>query len=95
MPNVLQRDGSKGVFVLWPKDWPVQWREPVGRRFQSKCDMLVGHCQCGRIHRLEDGDVRDQLEQHNCIVETHEEWRRRTEAERIEAMTKRGQLCKI
>jgi len=95
MPNVLQRDGSKGVFVLWPKDWPVQWREPVGRRFQSKCDMLVGHCQCGRVHRIEDEDIQGQLEEHESIVESHEEWRRRTEATRIEAMTKRGDICKI
>ena len=79
---VLERNGSKGVFVLWPKEWPKQWRDPVGRRYQSGCDMLIGHCQCGRIHREEDRDVQSHLEQHGVVIESHEAWRRRTLAER-------------
>jgi len=78
MPNVIQRDGCKGVFVLWPKDWPVQWRDPIGRRHSSKCDMLIGHCQCGRVHRVEDNDIRALLQQYESIIETHKQWLQRT-----------------
>lgn len=79
---VLERAGSKGVYVLWPKEWPKQWRDPVGRRHQSGCDMLVGHCQCGRIHHEEDRDVQSHLEAHEAVIESHEQWRERTFAER-------------
>lgn len=82
MPRVLQRAGSKGVYVLWPKDWPKQWRDPLGRRFQSGCDMLLGYCQCGRVHTLDDGDVMDNLSRYDSVIESHADWRARTLKER-------------
>lgn len=82
MPRVLFRSGSKGVYVLYPKDWPKQWREPVGRRFQSGCDMVIGLCQCGRIHTEDDPDVRDTLRSQEAVIESHADWRARTLGDR-------------
>lgn len=77
MATLLHRTGSKGQFVLYPADFSPQWRDPVNRRYQTKCDMLVGPCACGRRHCADDEDVMDNLECRDCKIETLEEWRLR------------------
>lgn len=75
--TMLPRTGAKGQFVLYPKDWPPQWRDPRNRRYQTKCDMLAGPCSCGRRHLPEDGDVQENLQRYGCRIETIQQWRER------------------
>lgn len=79
---MLLRSGNKGQFILWPSEWPKQWRDPVNRRFQSGCDMLVGPCQCGRRHLPDDEDVEETVDAHGEDLETLSEWRERIYAAR-------------
>ncbi len=67
MPHILKRRKPSG-FVLWPKSWSP--RILNGRaRFQTKCDMLIGPCSCGFIHRENDCDTQEVLERLDCEIE--------------------------
>lgn len=48
------------------------------RRFDTYCDLLVGHCACGDRHSQDDGWVQDMLANEGCQIETHDEWLKRT-----------------
>jgi hypothetical protein len=76
--KMLRRFGHKGQFVKYPSDWRPQMRHTGQRRFDTYCDLILGHCACGERHSEETEWVRDMLESHNSQIETHEEWLKRT-----------------
>lgn len=74
---ILKRAGSKGVYVLYPKEWDKRWLGPEGTRYQTPCDMVLGGCSCGRHHQ-EGDDLTDHiLDEHGADIEPHREWRDR------------------
>lgn len=79
---MLLRTGSKGQFVLWPKEWGKRFYGPRNRRYQTACDMLVGQCACGRYHSEQDEDTENWLNDQCNYIESLYEWRRRTSQER-------------
>lgn len=68
MANVLMRRPGSG-FVRYPK----QCSQRLGgceSTFRTHCDMLVGPCACGEMHRESDGWVRQLLRHYNLKIET-------------------------
>jgi hypothetical protein len=50
------------------------------RRYDTYCDLIVGHCACGDRHGEEDAEewIEQELANHNQQIETHAEWLKRT-----------------
>lgn len=76
--EILRRFGHKGQFVKYPSSWHPQMRHTGRRRFDTYCDLILGHCACGDRHTGEDGWIEDQLDNHNQQIEAHAEWLERT-----------------
>lgn len=76
--KTLQRFGHKGQFVKYPSDWRPRMQHTGKRRFDTYCDLIMGHCACGDYHSEENEWVRDMLESNNSRIEDHVEWLKRT-----------------
>jgi len=79
--KVLKRFGHKGQFVKYPVGWGRRMINTGKRRFATSCDLIVGICACGERHSGDDPWVLEQLQHHNCRIETHEEWLTRVRKE--------------
>lgn len=79
--RVLKRFGHKGQFVKYPSDWRYRLVHTGKRRFDTRCDLLVGLCACGERHTESEPWVRKMLEVYNCRIEAHEEWLARVRKE--------------
>lgn len=88
--ETLRRFGHKGQFVKYPSNWRPQMRHTGKRRFDTYCDLIVGHCACGDRHTEEDDWVIDQLNHNNQQIEPHAEWLKRTRAVTAETLGMSG-----
>jgi len=86
-PRVLKRFGHKGQFVKYPSTWRYRMVHTGKRRFDTRCDLIVGLCACGERHTEEEPWVREMLQRENCRIESHAEWLERTRAEEPETLT--------
>ncbi len=88
--EVLMRFGHKGQFVKYPSNWQPQMRHTGKRRFDTYCDLILGHCACGDRHTGEDDWVGDQLDRHDQQIEAHAEWLKRIRAVTAETLGMTG-----
>lgn len=76
--QILLRTGRKGQFVKYPSDWEDRMPPRSGRRFATKCDLLIGLCACGNRHTEGDVWTRDSLQRNRAEIESLEDWKART-----------------
>lgn len=76
--ETLRRFGHKGQFVAYPSSWAPQMRHTGKRRYDTYCDLIVGHCACGDRHEGTEDWIREQLGYKNQQIEVHAEWLKRT-----------------
>lgn len=88
--KILRRFGHKGQFVRYPTNWRPHMRHTGRRRFDTYCDLIVGHCACGDRHTGEDDWILDQLQHNNQQIESHAEWLDRTRSLPVEILEMSG-----
>jgi len=76
--TVLKRFGHKGQFVAYPKEWGRRMVHTGLVRYDTSCDLIVGHCACGERHTEEEGWVRESLDSFGQRVESMDDWLKRT-----------------
>ncbi len=65
--QVLKRRKYSG-FVEWPRGIAPRMLSGTAT-FQTKCDLLVGPCSCGIIHREIDSDTKEILNDYQLEIE--------------------------